>query len=66
MNVERTVRAATVVDDIDQAFAFVVGTMDTERINDPRIVISPIWWSDDVGGHRRFECSIEGPQEQTQ
>lgn len=62
MTVERTIRVATVVDDIDQAFAFVVRSMDTERIAEPRIVISPVWWHDEDGGHQRYECSIEGSQ----
>jgi hypothetical protein len=57
----RTLSVCSVVETIDEAFAFVVNSMDAEGLDDPVIAIRPIWvYDDNQTGERQFECSVSG------
>lgn len=62
MSVERTVKVATIVATIEEAFAFVITHIDGEGMTAPRITIQPVWtYSDDhPDGLQRFEVGASG------
>lgn len=62
--VEMTIRYATTVDELTDAWAFVMARLDKVG-PDPRITISPIWsfsvnGTDDQDPPRRFEVTVSG------
>ena len=60
-DVERRLKVATVVDTIDEAFAFVVNTLDNERLDRADIAITPVTYIGDEGEDvERYEVSVEG------
>lgn len=64
MTIERTVKLATIVDTIEEAFAFVVNRIDEEKMEIPHIIITPIWIiSNDREDRQRYEVSVSNMKE---
>lgn len=59
--VERTVRYATSVDDLSEAWVFVMARIDSVG-PDPSVKINPFWSSSDDFTSRRFSVVVEGMQ----
>lgn len=67
--VETTIRHATEVDAIEEAFAFVIGHMDADGISAPTVSIRPFWRRnefDETFDIQRFEVSISGSPSEAQ
>lgn len=62
--VERTVTFATVVDDLSEAWAFIMARLDGLGLS-PSMTISPLWeYGEGEESVRRFEVSVSGMVEE--
>lgn len=66
MTIERTVKLATIVDTIEEAFAFVIEHIDAEGMTAPSVHIGPVWVTPANGWHDlilRYEVSVSDMKE---